>query len=85
MRRARSDAPYLRKDSFDGLGFFDAGEADVQALEFYAEAFVIDAEEVEHGGMEVGYFDWIFDGVVAEFVGGAVGGPALDAAAGQPN
>ncbi len=48
---------------------FHAGEAGVEALEFVGELGEIDAEEVEHGGMEVVDGGAIFNGVVAEFVG----------------
>ena len=47
----------------------NAGEAEVEALEFDGEAFVVDTELVEDGGLEVVDFDDVFDGVVAEFVG----------------
>ena len=48
-------------------------QAEVAALEFEGEASVVDAEEVEDGGVEVGPGDTIFDGFPADFVGGAKG------------
>jgi len=41
------------------------GEAVVAALEFAGEAFVIDAEEVQHRGLEIVDADFVFDGVEA--------------------
>ena len=60
----------------------DPGELEVEALELVGEALVVDAEEVEHGGVEVVDGDGVPGDVVAEVVGGAPGGAALDAAAG---
>jgi hypothetical protein len=48
------------------------------------EAFVVEAEEVEDGGVEVVDVDLVLDRTEAEVVGGAVGEAAADAAAGQP-
>ena len=44
---------------------------------------MIDAEEVEHSGVQVVHWHWIFHGGVPEFVGVAVSHTSLDAAAGQ--
>ena len=38
-----------------------------------AEALVVDAEQVQHRGVQVADVDDVLDGVVAEFVGRAVG------------
>ena len=46
---------------------------------------MVDAEEVEHGGVQVVHFDFVFDGLVAALVGGAVGEAGFDAAAGEPD
>jgi len=35
------------EDFFDHFGGFDTGELHVEALEFFGEAVVVDAEEVE--------------------------------------
>ena len=51
----------------------DVGEAELAALVAEGEAFVIDAEEVEDGGVEVVDVDGVFGDGVAEFVGLAVG------------
>src|SRR5262249_50834025 len=48
------------------------------------QLFVIEAEQVQDGCVQVVDVDLVLDGGVAELVGGAVYLPALDAAAGQP-
>ena len=48
------------------------------------QPFMIEAEEVEHGGMEVVDVDDILHGPEAEFVRGAVGVAASSAATGKP-
>ena len=56
----------------------------VEALKFHLQLFVVDAEEVEHGGVQVADVDRVLDDVVAEVVSIAVVLAALDAAAGEP-
>ena len=48
-----------------------------------SEAFVVEAEEVEDGGVEVVDGDGVFFGFEAEVVGGAVGVAFFDAGAGE--
>ena len=67
----------------DDSGRFDAGEADVEALIWNAQSLVVESEEIQHGGMKVADVDNVFHRVVAEFVGGAMGDAAFDAAAGE--
>jgi len=62
----------------------DVGEAHVAAGEAVGEAGMVEAEEVEHRGMEVVDFELVLDDFVAELVGLAVDGAAFDAAASQP-
>jgi hypothetical protein len=69
----------LGQDFADDVGFFDAGEADVEAAEGVDEAVVVDAEDVEHRGVEVAEVNGVFGDVVAEVVGAA----ELDAGAGE--
>ena len=45
---------------------------------------VVDAKQVEHGGMEVAHMDGILDDVVAEIISLAIMHAALDAPAGKP-
>jgi hypothetical protein len=53
----------LCKDAAHHVGFFDAGEADVEAAEGVGEAVVIDAEDVQHRGVQVAEVDRIFGAV----------------------
>ncbi len=69
------------EDLADDSGRFDAGEADVEALIRNAQSLVIESEQVQHGGMKIADVDDIIDRVVAEFVSGAMGHAAFDAAA----
>src|SRR5262245_48152898 len=61
------------------------GQPEVAAAVAEGELLVVEADEVEDGGVEVVDVDAVFDGLVAEFVGGAVDVAALDAAAGEPH
>ena len=49
------------------------------------QSFVIETEEMEHGGMQVIDVDFAIDGVVAEVVGCSMNNAAFDAAAGHPH
>jgi len=48
------------------------------------EAVGIESEEVEDGGVDIGDVVGMLDGVETDFIGGAVGGAAADAGAGEP-
>ena len=48
------------------------------------QAAVVEAEEIEDGGVDVGDVMAVFDGVETELVGDAVRDSAFDAAAGEP-
>lgn len=63
----------------------EVGEAVVAAVVAVGEFFVIEAEEVEEGGVEVVDVDFVFDGFVAELVGGTMMHAGFDAAAGHPD
>ena len=63
----------------------DVGQAEVAAVVAEGEPFVIQAQQVQDGGVEIVMRDPVLDGVHAEFVGGAVGDPCLDAAARHPH
>ena len=60
----------------------DVGEATVDAVVAVGEPLVIDAEEMEHGGVDVVAIDRLFDGFVGPFVGGTVADAAFEAAPG---
>ena len=59
------------------------GEAEVAAFVFEDEFFVIDAEKVQRGGVEVVDVERINGGSESEGVGFSVGDAAFDAAAGE--
>src|SRR4051794_22774484 len=69
----------------DDAGRLDAGQALVEALVPHREALVVEAEQLEDGGVEVADVDGVLDDVVAEVVRLAVDRAALDAAAGHPH
>ena len=52
-----------RDNGLDDVGLFDAGEAEIETLGAAGEAFVVDAEEAQDGGVEVADMDGIADDV----------------------
>ena len=52
-------------------------------MELHVQPVMVDAHQREHRGVQVVDIDDVLDGVVAKFVGGAVGRAGLDAAAGE--
>ena len=62
----------------------EVSQPHVSAPEAVGELFVVEAEEVQHGGVPVVDVDFAGDGFVAVLVGFAVGEAAFDAAAGHP-
>ena len=63
----------------------DIGQAEVAAVVAEGELFVIKAQQVEYGGVEIVMRDAVLDGVHAELIGRAVRDPRLDAAARHPH
>ena len=61
------------------------GQSEVTALVAVREAEMIEADQMQDGGVQVVDVDFLFHGGAAELVGGAVDDAALDAAAGQPH
>ena len=61
------------------------GEPIMAALEFIGKFLVIEAEEVEEGGLEVVDVDLVLDRVEADVVRGSVGDAGFDAATGHPD
>ena len=60
------------------------GQAAVDAVVAEGQPGVVDAEQVQDGGVEVVAVGGVLDGLVRPLVAGAVGDAPLDAAAGQP-
>jgi hypothetical protein len=62
----------------------DIGEPATDAVVIVGEFLVVEAKEVEGGGVEVVDGDGILGGLIAKFVGDTVGGAGLDAGAREP-
>src|SRR5262245_31597551 len=58
----------------------DVGQAVIAAGVTVREPFMVEAEQVQQGGVEVVNVNRVHHSAEAELVGGAVGRPALDAA-----
>src|SRR5439155_3547235 len=86
IEKARNLIPKatLGQDALDHLAVH-VGQAHIAAAEAEGELLVIDAEQAEHGGMQVVNLHLVVDDIVAVVVGRAVDGAALDAAARQPD
>ena len=75
--RRPSPLPRLRQQLLDHLRRLDAGQPLVEALVPDAEPLVVEAEQVQHRGVEVADVDRVLDDVVGEVVGLAVDRAAL--------
>src|SRR5436305_1413201 len=62
----------------------DIGQPPVDAVVAEGEPGVVDAEQVQDGGVQVVAVGRVLDGLVRPLVAGAVGDAAADAAAGEP-
>ena len=76
-------------DQRSGQDFFhdmsvDVGQAEVSAGVVEGELFVVQAQQVQNGGLQVVNVDGIFDDMEAEFIGGSQSHTLFDSAAGQP-
>ena len=60
----------------------DVGEAALDAVVFEGELLVVEAEKVEHGGVQLVEGMDVFGRFESEFVGGAVTDPGCDAGTG---
>ncbi len=83
-RRRGTGTPEL-DNLADRLGAFDAHQLLVQAAVEVAQPVRIQPELMQDRGMEVLDVETVLDGVVAQLVGLADAGPALDPAAGHPH
>ena len=63
----------------------DVGEAALDAVVVEGEAFVVNAQQVEGGGVEVVGVSGVLGGFPAEFVGGPVADASLGSSARQPS
>src|SRR6185503_14273534 len=83
-RRVGVMPPILRQNIPDHLPLY-IGETEVAAGVAVGELFVIEAELVQQGGVQVVDGDAVLYGLESELVGGSVSDTGLDAAAGQPH
>jgi len=75
---------YLRQNLLHHFAV-DISQAEVAAGVAVGELLVVDAEDVEDGGVEVVHMDFVFLGEVAEVVGGSVAIAGFDASSGEPD
>src|SRR5712671_6725294 len=73
---------FSRQDVCDDAAS-DAGQARVQSLEFYVQALVINAKQMQHRRVEIRNRDRILLSRVAEFISGSISDAGLDAATGN--
>ncbi len=66
-------------------GFLNAGESLVEALIAERQLFMVDAEQMKQGGMQIADMDRILCHMVSEFVRCAVLEPGFGTAAGHPD
>ena len=75
----------LGQDPSDDFGPFNAGEPIVEALGADGEAFVVQAELMENGGVDVVDVGWGFDRAEPKFISLTIDLPSLKAAPGEPH
>ena len=63
----------------------DVGKAHVASGEAHRQSFVIEAQQVQHGGVEVVNVRFSFHHLVTVFVGYAIDSASFDAATGLPD
>ena len=73
------------KDFLDDSGVLPIDQPLFSAIDVIDEAAVIEAEEMQDGRLEIVGGHDIFDGAVADLIGGAVGHPPLDPASCKPD
>ena len=84
-RAPRKFARLRCEDSLDRMGLFYAGQAEVEALVIDAEAFVVETELLENGGVDIADVHWVLEDVVAEVISDTMRDAALDAASRHPH
>src|SRR3954468_10987224 len=84
--------PPRSQPGFEGSGqdladdaALDVGQAEVAAGVAIGQLGVVEAEQVEHGRVQVMHMDLALDGLDAELIRGAVDVAALDTATSQPD
>src|SRR5262245_57013711 len=64
--------------------FIERGQLFFETVLLVVQLLIVQAQQVQDGGMPVGDADWIFRCVVAKIVGRSVGNPGLDASTRHP-
>src|SRR4051812_41527682 len=88
LAQPRQKAPINSRSSqqiADDVGGLDAGQLLIEPLMANGESLMVEAQEVQHGGVKVADVDRILDDVVGEIVGFAVDHTPFDAAAAHPD
>ena len=62
----------------------DVGQAAIDSVVVIRECFVVDAEQMEDRGMEVGPGDQFFDSFPSDFIRFTISDPFLEPSASQP-
>jgi hypothetical protein len=60
------------------------GQSNVTAAEAVGQLLVVDPEQVQHGGVEIMYLQWLIHRLVTPIIGCAIGHAGLDPAPGHP-
>src|SRR5437868_6597137 len=78
------DLPYSRKNLPNNLAMH-IRQPEIPSVVAVGQPRVVQPQEMKNRGVQVVDGDAVFGGAVADFVGGAVLGAALDAGAGEPD
>src|SRR5678816_693324 len=84
IRNVLKSAPCLREQIADDFSF-DVGQPEVATGVAVSEPLVIKAKTMENGRVEVVHRGAVFNRSKTKLIRGAIRGPALDPATGQPN
>ena len=80
-----TDSPSALRDDVVHDVAVNVRQAELAPLMAIGQSFVIDAKEVEAGGVEVVDVDFVFDNTETKLISGAMGRSSFDAATGHPN
>ena len=69
----------------EDLGLVHVGQFFVPAMQVVADLIVVQSEQVEQGGVQIGDLDSIFHGMIPQLVGSSIRLSAPGAAACQPD
>ena len=78
-----AETPWLRQYVANDMTV-DVGQAALNAVVIKCKFFVVDTQQMQHGGMKIVPVNGIFDGFPADIIGGAVRHAALKSGACHP-